>query len=1335
MRKIIVLIAFLLTGAGHILSQPIVQGGIFSSQNVLTIRVKPSASFSGTSVSNLVFSIRWDTSYHISVSDMTNSFGILKDGGIQSAGSFNYQDYATTSSTAINWTANQEVTLGTITISGGSGTGTIELSPTGFTAGGAGDWYVEIGGTSYTPSPGSEYYQSSTVANLYVPGPAAKLGIQTQPSANATAGIAFTTQPAVLIEDASGNIITSDNTTVVTAARLSGTGTLQGTLTATAVNGVATFSSLSYTVAENITIQFTSGALTPVTSSTVAISPAAASTVRMETAANGSGTLVPGQTVVSGSSITIYAITRDVFNNFIANVGASFWGIQDPTGGISAGDLVQSPDSTHAVFTAHVIGTGQIKANFSGVTTVPSGTLTVVAGTASQVRVETLPDGSGTIVPSQAIPSGNSITAYSIARDPSNNFVSNVAASSWSLQNTTGGVLAGDLVPSGDSKSAVFSAHATGTAQIHATSASLTTTNSGTITVVAGSATRVKFVAQPASTSSGTVLAPITVQLKDGAGNTVASSGISINVSLNGTGSLFGTKTKTTDGTGLATFNDLSIDTAGLKTLIAASGILATDTSTGFTISPGTAKKLLFVQQPTNVNTNISIAPAITVQVQDSLGNSVPTAGISIAMAKSAPSTGTLSGTTTQLTNAGGLATFNNLSFTVSGSKQIIASGSGLTSATSNSFTVSDFTITASETGPGTIAPLGIQSVPGTQSLGFTMTPNAGSHTDSVVVDGVNVGPQATYTFTNVVANHTIAAYFSVTVYTITASAGSNGNISPSGAVVVNAGNSQTFTMTPNTGYHIDSIFVDGAYAGNTSPYNFTSVSANHTISVKFAINQFTITASAGSHGTISPSGSVNVSYGGSQLFTITPDSGYQVQGVLVDGIQQGKIPSYNFPSVTANHTISATFAPDTLKIIITASPVGLKVVVDGIPATSPDTVTWIVGVNHTLGVLDTVPNGGSSRYVWNSWSNAGTKSQTVTPLANTTYTANFTTQYLLTMNANAGGTVTPATGFFDNGAVVTIQAFPAAKYNFQVWAGSGNGSNSSSNNPTTVTIGGPITETANFVRQPVQITIQALPNGLSFIYDGVTYNTPQTRTVNPGDQHFLNVANPQSGGTNVQYVFVNWSDSGAIFHSIFPDSNTTYSVTFKKQYNLTVAAGAGGSASPATSFVDSGAVTTLTAIPNTGFIFKRWGGSGSGSYTGVANPTSVTMNGPVFDTAYFVVDTMIITASAGANGTISPSGTVKVPYGSSQTFTITPTGLYHISDVVVDGASVGPVASYTFTGVTTSHTITASFTVNGYTITASAGANGTISPSGPVGVSGGANQSFTMTPSAGYHI
>jgi hypothetical protein len=150
-----------------------------------------------------------------------------------------------------------------------------------------------------------------------------------------------------------------------------------------------------------------------------------------------------------------------------------------------------------------------------------------------------------------------------------------------------------------------------------------------------------------------------------------------------------------------------------------------------------------------------------------------------------------------------------------------------------------------------------------------------------------------------------------VATFKITASAGAGGSISPAGAVEVSYGSSQTFTITPNTGYHVAGVMVDGSSVGAVTTYTFTNVTANHTIAASFAPNIYTITASAGSNGTISPSGAVVVNHGASQTFTITPNTGYYVADVLVDGSSVGAVTTYTFTNVTANHTISATFSTE----------------------------------------------------------------------------------------------------------------------------------------------------------------------------------------------------------------------------------------------------------------------------------------------------------------------------------------------------------------------------------------------------------------------------------------
>src|SRR5207247_735309 len=158
-------------------------------------------------------------------------------------------------------------------------------------------------------------------------------------------------------------------------------------------------------------------------------------------------------------------------------------------------------------------------------------------------------------------------------------------------------------------------------------------------------------------------------------------------------------------------------------------------------------------------------------------------------------------------------------------------------------------------------------------------------HVADVLVDGVSAGAVASYTFTNVTANHTIAASFAIDTRTITASAGANGSISPSGAVSVNYGSSQTFTITPAANYHVADVVVDGVSAGAMTSYTFTNVTANHTIAASFAIDTRTITASAGANGSITPSGALSLNPGANQTFTIAADAGYHLADVLVDAV------------------------------------------------------------------------------------------------------------------------------------------------------------------------------------------------------------------------------------------------------------------------------------------------------------------------------------------------------------------------------------------------------------------------------------------------------------------
>ena len=82
--------------------------------------------------------------------------------------------------------------------------------------------------------------------------------------------------------------------------------------------------------------------------------------------------------------------------------------------------------------------------------------------------------------------------------------------------------------------------------------------------------------------------------------------------------------------------------------------------------------------------------------------------------------------------------------------------------------------------------------------------------------------------------------------WTIEAYAGNNGAISPSGTIIVSEGNDQLFTLTPDPGYMVSDLIVDGSTVGAVQEYRFTNVVSNHTISAAFVRTAYTIDASAG---------------------------------------------------------------------------------------------------------------------------------------------------------------------------------------------------------------------------------------------------------------------------------------------------------------------------------------------------------------------------------------------------------------------------------------------------------------------------------------------------------
>ena len=166
-----------------------------------------------------------------------------------------------------------------------------------------------------------------------------------------------------------------------------------------------------------------------------------------------------------------------------------------------------------------------------------------------------------------------------------------------------------------------------------------------------------------------------------------------------------------------------------------------------------------------------------------------------------------------------------------------------------------------------------------------------------------------------------------------------------------------------------------------------------------------------------------------------------------------------------------------------------------------------------------------------------------------------------------------------------------------------------------------------------IQVTVQTNLAGLAFTVDGATYSSAQTFSWVPGSSHNIATTSPQNGAAGVRYTWMNWSGGGAISHTVTPTTNKTYTATFRTQYYLTMAHGTGGTVSPSGGWRNSGANVAIVATPSTNYSFNSWAGTGTGSFSGSTNPASITMNGPITETAAFTQNPVQVTVQTNLAG------------------------------------------------------------------------------------------------------
>ena len=341
---------------------------------------------------------------------------------------------------------------------------------------------------------------------------------------------------------------------------------------------------------------------------------------------------------------------------------------------------------------------------------------------------------------------------------------------------------------------------------------------------------------------------------------------------------------------------------------------------------------------------------------------------------------------------------------------------------------------------------------------------------------------------------------------------------------------------------------------------------------------------------------------------------------------------------------------------------------------TNQEFKAWeISGTEYKVGDTYTVSGDTEIKALW--------ENSVITP---TTYTVT------VSNDGNGTGTATPSTAAA--GTEITLTATPNKGYHFKEWEVISGGVTIKDNKFTMPNDN--VEVRAIFEKDaPTEYTITVTSGGngtASASHAKAVVGTEIRLTATPNKGYHFKEWEVISGGVTIKdNKFIMPNDNvevKAIFEKDAP-APTEYTIT----YDL-----AGGTAegNPDTYTIET-RTFTLTNPTKSGYTFTGWSGTG---LTGENNLTVTIEKGSTGDRSYTAhwryngsghsYSYYTIKATAGAGGSISPSGNVSVREGRDQTFTITPDKGYAVANVKIDGKSIGAVKSYTFENVSRTHTI-----------------------------------------------
>ncbi len=478
------------------------------------------------------------------------------------------------------------------------------------------------------------------------------------------------------------------------------------------------------------------------------------------------------------------------------------------------------------------------------------------------------------------------------------------------------------------------------------------------------------------------------------------------------------------------------------------------------------------------------------------------------------------------------------------------------------------YTITANAGEGGTITPAFTEVDVHGSTLSLSLAPNAGYRLDAVTgcggsLDGLN------YTTGPITSSCSINAHFTRIAHTVAAIAGEGGEISPASRQVAH-GDASSFTLEPAAGYELDTVSgCDGRLDGNT--YTTAGITAACTVTASFSRQQYTISASAGAGGAISPV-TQRVPHGTSALLTLAAESGYAIAGVTgCAGTLNGN--RFTTEPLTADCHVNAAFALLSYPVSATASEGGSIS-----PANS--------NVTHgTLAVFTLLADTGYEIDTATGCSGTLSGSIYTTGVVTSACAVNATFRlkhYAVTASAGEGGTISPTIQNVTHGETASFTL--DAETGYELDAISGCDGALTGNTYTTSAITNTCAVTASFSLKQHAVSASASEGGSI---------TPTTQNVTHGETASFTL----NAETGYELDTISGCD-GALTGNTYTTSaiTNTCAVTASfslKQYAVSASANEGGSITPTTQNVTHGETASFTVTPTSGYELTTISGCG----------------------------------------------------------------------------------------------------------------------------------------------